>query len=1459
VKIDEQQISQRDGTSQASRRQAALDPTHVPIDERSVEDLLAFVGTYAEELRYFNEQNEVDGDWSALLNDNPDVMAHYLADPEQFQAEATSTLYTRPHVVLLLTFLKLLQYAQTQMNDLTRRHLEFYYREALRLASRLPTADRVHVLIELVANQPQFRLPAGSLLHAGQDSQGLDRFYRTDHDLIANQGHVASLKSVLVQKQVIGIREVHHDPEILFKIFPAAKALWSDLSKPNRVFMALLSMALGEANPGGILPPYPATQKMPDLLLLQNLDALITFIRSDLAMSLGTFRALMELKHKRDTADQEWEAVNALLKKAATKRSPGFEWDNTEPRNFEKRLLAALGRTTFDGFFGTLPEVDDIYDLYHFRVRAAVRSFIEADKLYLSFDDFTRMLSIIDDIYKDWRHIYDILRTAARRKHPEGQLISPNLRAYDADMFNTLIGQTLGSLTFPKIGIPLGSLDDCYRQLLNLEAYFQMPIEDFATIRAINAREDQAKPWEREYMDTLLERVYATRALASRRERLRSSHATNGFEALIRLLLGDPKPGDPLPELRDFMRLNPIKDETYIRKQLYLEITNFSYIHSTALSKALDDPAWDQVYQILELAEHRKRGWQEPQAQIEQWQHIYAATDATQVLVQSDQPAEAATPRWRTFGAAPSLPDQTYLVPAAAGFAIASPLLALAEGKRTISLKLGFAADHFDETAIKAALEHHPFRFFLSSQDGMIEVIPRLSEDSTPETVAIEANKDTLLITLRLNDQAPPVTPLTASDGIPTPWPVLQIALGDVANNGHIIYRAVQPLVLQNVELRVEVAGITRLTLQNDEGVLNPKQPFEPFGFAPVVGSSFSIAHPELCSKQLSRLEMQIDWLGPPDNFHKYYLGYHNYDKPSAPADSPIATNKSFLAQLRLYDNRACLDIARLQLFHADADDPTIGAKQTQVISLDTASEQPVYLGNQPARWPVIAEEVLDWSRYWQLELVEHDFQHAIYPQVAAARAAKATITDGQPLLVNPPYTPKIKRLAINYSAAEEIQLAGNTGETASMLYHIEPFGYRELSREEDNQYYFLPQHPHEGELLIGLAGLVPPQNLALLFQMAEDSAHPDLPPETVHWRYLDGNHWRSLESGRLLSDTTNGLLNTGIITFDLPPVTPSTRLPGDLYWVQATIAKHSRSVADLIAIRAQAVSATFADQGNAPDHLSQPLPPESITGLAEPQPEVRAIHQPYSSIGGHSAEQASHFYTRVSERLRHKNRALTSWDYERLILEAFPEIYKVKCLPVGTTDDPRLADQIRIIVIPDIRGKLPFDPFEPKVPADTLLKIKQYLSGRIPAAARFTVSNPTYTRLKVRLVVRLKPGCNPGYYRPALDQELQHYLAPWAYDQSAEIVFGGKINASLIVNFVAERPYVDYVAGIKLLQAPAGNTYHPITTEFVVPSDVILVSDRQHQIDVISGEGYQEEHFMGINYLQIELDFQVE
>jgi hypothetical protein len=165
----------------------------------------------------------------------------------------------------------------------------------------------------------------------------------------------------------------------------------------------------------------------------------------------------------------------------------------------------------------------------------------------------------------------------------------------------------------------------------------------------------------------------------------------------------------------------------------------------------------------------------------------------------------------------------------------------------------------------------------------------------------------------------------------------------------------------------------------------------------------------------LDTLDMQIDWLGVPDNLHAHYRGYKDYEDPLKDPASPITNNLDFKAQLRLYDNRALFDIAEVKLFHANAGNTT-GATATNDISIDGAAIKTKYPNYRQDLRPIIAEEVLDWSRYWQLELLEPDFQHAIYPHAAAGCANKVTDststttppeTKPKPVLVNPPYTPE--------------------------------------------------------------------------------------------------------------------------------------------------------------------------------------------------------------------------------------------------------------------------------------------------------------------------------------------------------------------------------------------------------------------------------------------------------------------
>jgi hypothetical protein len=672
------------------------------------------------------------------------------------------------------------------------------------------------------------------------------------------------------------------------------------------------------------------------------------------------------------------------------------------------------------------------------------------------------------------------------------------------------------------------------------------------------------------------------------------------------------------------------------------------------------------------------------------------------------------------------------------------------------------------------------------------------------------------------------------------------------------LYEPFRDLPLVAAHLRVSVVGLTPSSIQSDDAVLNARKPFEPFGGRPAVGSRFYVGDPELVIKRLDSLTFHIDWMGGPDDLTKQYANYEG-------AKSPFTG--TFTAKISLIDNRVRTQLSGSSNLFAGSD-----TTKRQDIPL---SNLPTILGSSygPSSPPPADPQVTAWPRYFEWEL-NTDFRHQDYPAAAAQRALEltaalikppatppATVTPAD-YQVKPPYTPKIKTLRIDYTAQTEVVVdATQPAAGADRLFHIHPFGASPIAAEADaTGTPLLPRYEHEGELYLGIQNARPPETLSLLFEMAEGSADPDLPPADIEWSYLSGDVWVTLQDGHVVLDTTNGLIDSGIVQIALPPADPSTRLPGELYWIRAAIANHPDSVCDTVGIHTQAVSATFDDHGNAPDHYAHKLPARSIAGLAQRIPQIAAIEQPYPSRGGRAAEAETGFFTRISERLRHKQRALTPWDYERLVLDRFPGIGKVKCLPA----DPDNLGAVQIIVIPQIQGQSLANRFEPKVSAAQIAEITAYLAGHSPPHATLHVRNARFVQVKVRAGVRFQGTGDDGFYRSLLDDELARYLSPWAFDDGADIAIGGKIFANSIVSFVDGRDYVDYVANIELFSSnDGGRTFQlavpqPSQGYFVSTDqpDAVLVTARVHDIDIIPDTGYTAVSFTGINYMKIELDF---
>jgi len=1449
----------RDGQSQATRAPRALDPGYVRVDERSPQDLLRFVARLCRELRFVDpEQPLRELDWSGLLGDGAggevdlDRVVAFMEDPGAATV-AERERFSRPHFALLLTFIRLFGIAQEHLNALTRRHLDFFYADILRMERRAPKPDTVNLVLTPASDVDAVLIAAGTEFSAGKDSDGVDRIYLSDRDLIVNRAEVDTLSALFVDQRVTGIREANErrDPG----------------TNVNDRFVRMFAYTLGEPMVGDPVPAYENTEV--DLEHLLKLRDRVDFAATKLYLELYEVRALSQLKRRRDGADDEWAAINAHLEIAgrAKRDDPNWKLSPTDPRDFQANLDKTIGEPVNADFFAGLPEVRSVDDLYtqHRLENAAwqganhdsdVCVFIRDRLFFETLGDFDRMMALKTRSDAEWAEVNLILERAGQRRRGDRSF---RLEAGDPTAFSANFNAAIGGQGFAW---PAGvsSIDSYDAALSSLEEHFYMSAETFAYVMAAAPGaepEPTPKQWERLY--EMLAKSHRAKVYAGRRARLAELRQAEGWHKALYYALGeDPSSSgeSPLPQLQSYVR----RAADYA----FLEEIDGTLADNQGDEGSVDADRWERAIQLVELAQRIREQLPEPVARRIEWRNLYAAADATKLRVRSGLDSDSQAPRWHTFGAKPSSSDQAAPPEASFGWAIASPMLALSEGERTIVLTLGFASDAFSEPKILAALEQEAFIVEVTGEKAWLT--PSTLDYTTGDyatlsqtTRELTAPLSAIRLTLTFAIEADPLAPLPYADsGVESAEPALRLRMRQIwdAEEEEFItlYEPFAELCLVAAHLKTQAAGLAAIEVSNDRGPLNPKRPFEPFGLSPAAGSRLFIGHPELARNSLDSVSLHVQWMGAPADLGAHYVNYG--------LGSP--TNASFKAAITAIDHRRRFVLQESAQLFATGD-----AGKAHTI---TFAANPEGLGRISDFRP--ARELIDWDRYLELELTPLDFQHGRYGVVANQRSVEfsAAIAGGGAVnaadfTVNPPYTPKAKSLTVDYTSSVEVLLdsAELTGD--EQLFHVRVFGAHPIQREEGAlAYRLLPAHESGGELFIGLREVKAPQIVTLLLQLAEGSADPDLEPVAPAWSYLSGDRWLSLHNGDLLRDSTRGLINTGIVELSLPAAAPSTQLDPALYWLRVSIPRSPESVCDVVELRAQAVSATFSDRGNAREHYQQPLPAGSISAPLDREAKLKTVEQLYTSYGGAARERDEVFHVRVSERLRHKQRALTTWDYERLILERFPELYKVKCIPASPSEDTGKLGLVDIIVIPDIREQLPFDPFEPKVPADRIADISEYIAPLTPPFARVQIRNARYIEVKVRFGVHFREGVDVGFYRKQLSEELSRFLSPWAYACGADIVIGGRIYANSIIDFVDRRDYVDHLATIKLFRSRDGMDFELVTPAsdgggYYVSAerpDEILVAAREHEIDVITDVEYDTELFSGINNMKVELDFVV-
>lgn len=767
---------------------------------------------------------------------------------------------------------------------------------------------------------------------------------------------------------------------------------------------------------------------------------------------------------------------------------------------------------------------------------------------------------------------------------------------------------------------------------------------------------------------------------------------------------------------------------------------------------------------------------------------------------------------------------------ATVGFAIASNVLFLNEGTRTITITINYQKPLNLSSSLLTGIFSAQFtgnkKWFdagdykpanIGNQDNVIV---------TNDTV-----KNVLVITVTLNGSAPPVIPYSPKihgGNFTQALPMMQLTVVDYTN-----YAMIKSLVITSMNVDVSVDAVKNISLQNDDGKIDGSKPFKPFGEFPENGASFIIGSKEVLQKNLTKFNIHFTQQQTSTGI---LLGSVQNTLANAIELKKNFTLPGFNLNIKSL-NLLALNLGNWQ--NISSVSYSGGGTLPAVINFPLPAFRAASDFSANALYDVSSVD-----GFIKIELIDAEYNLSNYLNNVQSSLSKTTVdisgvgTANQTFTIKPPgsvpqpLSPVASSAYVEYAANTSIDLFDKNDfpDRTNFFYHIEPFGFREMHAAlTTDAMTVLPAFnldngilssadtgkqsapDNGGELWIGIANTQPGEAQSILFQVSEGSANPlKTVNQDINWYYMSGNNWIAFPDTNV-NDQTNYLSESGLIIFNLPgdETINNTHADNNLLWIKAAVKGNTDAVCKLIAVLANAAKVQFVTDIPGGIYFTQNIPANTIRKPAMADPLLKQISQPYASFGGRPKESNPDFNQRVSERLRHKNRAVTSWDYERLVLQNFPQIHKVKCINHTTLKQTSQAyselkpGDVMIVTVPDLSLVTGANPLLPFTSVGLLNDIQNYVKPLCTPFVHLHVCNPLFEAVQFDFnVYFINNNSNSTYFQQQLNTDIQKFLMPWAFgSNAADIEFGGKIEKSVVLNFVQERPYVDFVTCFKMFK----------------------------------------------------------
>jgi len=741
------------------------------------------------------------------------------------------------------------------------------------------------------------------------------------------------------------------------------------------------------------------------------------------------------------------------------------------------------------------------------------------------------------------------------------------------------------------------------------------------------------------------------------------------------------------------------------------------------------------------------------------------------------------------------------------GLCVSNRIFYMSSGVRNVKLNLLFVPSSLQNTVIEykqgnasafSAAFTNAFKLSLTTENGWLDI-----EDYKMgcKNLDSECPENQITIEFTLKDTDPAIVNYNSEihgGEYRTSHPVLRLLLNP--RKSRSLWHAFKNVKLQRVCVSVDVSKCRDIAVSNEYGPASTLLPVLPFGAIPQVGSSFIVGCKEICGKKMNAFNIHGKWCGLP-NSKDFSEWYSQYENPPHNSDFVVSLSGLYGGTWLPSDNNE-ITCKLFNSVHENSNDSTVegyGYIESKKISTDfkisfnnivrSRTSEIIPNDDNFMYSPMMKDG------FFKMKLIAPSkaFMHNEFSKTVCnsflTQVLKKKSADVMP---NQPYTPSLEDLYVDYSSFADILFSSNESHESDSIFFLHPFGY---SKKES----FAVKN---GALYLGLSYNGKPKKVNLYFMLNRDSAMRFNGNAQFFWSYLGPLGWTSLPAKNRLADSTADFTSSGIVTVDLPSdmVKESHLMPGGYYWIRIMPCDDSwRECSRLLTVFAQTVevkrvsgfeNGRFLKRCRA--HTIKELT-KSIAGLSN-------VYQFEESFGGKIRESESKMRIRVAETLYHRNRCVCPADYERIILERFSDVYKVKCFPHVKIDettgscDFASPGNLLVVPIPSMFNDGSFQ-WDPCLKGSVLRSIREFLQSHISGIANVQVINPFFDKLQVRCNVKLRRSENEGEILLDLNRKINCFISPW-FPKTNGITkhFGWSLDKASLKSYIESLDYVERV-----------------------------------------------------------------